>query len=62
MQPSCDVGVPSGVKNTNRRYVIDEVVGSCDVFFTFAGNLPDSHEFRLENGKLRYVHTMTVMK
>ncbi|KAM7186476.1 hypothetical protein V8F33_011799 [Rhypophila sp. PSN 637] len=61
MQPNCDVGVPSGVKNTNRRYVIDEVVGSCDVFFTFAGNLPDSHEFRLENGKLRYVHTMTVM-
>lgn len=62
MQPSCSVGVPNGIKNTNRRYVVDEVLGSCDVFFSFAGADPDSHEFRLENGKLRYVHTMTVMK
>jgi len=62
MQPSCSVGVPSGVKNINRRYVVDEVLGSCDIFFSFAGADPDSHEFRLENGKLRYVHTMTVMK
>ncbi|KAK0717425.1 hypothetical protein B0T26DRAFT_646043 [Lasiosphaeria miniovina] len=62
VQPSCNVGVPSGIKNTNRRYVIDESLGSCDVFFSFGGNDPDSHEFRLENGKIRYVHTMTVMK
>ncbi|KAK3326675.1 hypothetical protein B0H66DRAFT_470359 [Apodospora peruviana] len=62
IQPSCNVGVPSGIKNTNRRYVVDEVLGSCDVFFTFGGAEPDTHEFRVENGKLRYVHTMTVMK
>ncbi|KAK0629476.1 hypothetical protein B0T17DRAFT_589243 [Bombardia bombarda] len=62
VQPSCNVGVPSGIKNTNRRYVIDEVLGTCDVFFTFGGQEPDSHEFRVESGKLRYVHTMTVMK
>jgi len=61
LQPDCNVGVPSGIRNTNRRYVIDEVLGSVDIFFTFAGNLPDSHEFRVEGGKLRYVHTMTVM-
>ena len=62
VQPSCNVGVPSGIKNVNRRYVVDEVTGSCDVFFDFGGNDPDSHEFRVEGGKLRYVHTMTVMK
>jgi hypothetical protein len=56
----CDVGIPNGVKLTNRRYVIDETVGAVDVFMTFAA-LPDSHEFRVENGKLRFVHTLTVM-
>ncbi|KAI4599979.1 hypothetical protein KJ359_001080 [Pestalotiopsis sp. 9143b] len=57
----CDVGIPSGVKNTNRRYVIDEAKGSVDMFMTFADSLPDSHEFRIEGGKIRYVHTLTVM-
>ncbi|KAJ2915773.1 hypothetical protein MD484_g4628, partial [Candolleomyces efflorescens] len=60
---SCNVGVPSGVALVNRRYVIDETLGSVDVFLNFGGanGIPDSHEFRLENGKLRFVHTMTVM-
>jgi hypothetical protein len=61
IQPDCNVGVPTGIKQTNRRYVIDEVVGSCDVMFSFANADPDSHEFRIENGKIRFVHTMTVM-
>ncbi|KAK7966813.1 uncharacterized protein PG986_001090 [Apiospora aurea] len=61
VQPRCDVGVPSGVRQTNRRYVVDEVTGAVDVFFDFAGADPDSHEFRVEGGKLRYVHTLTVM-
>jgi hypothetical protein len=58
---SCDVGIPSGVNLADRRYVIDESLGTVDVFIKFAGNLPDSHEFRVENGKIRYVHTLTVM-
>ncbi|KAK1773756.1 hypothetical protein QBC45DRAFT_446654 [Copromyces sp. CBS 386.78] len=62
VQPSCNVGVPSGIKNVNRRYVVDEVLGTVDVFFYFAGAAPDSHEFRVEGGELRLVHTMTVMK
>lgn len=62
IQPSCNVGVPSGIRNVNRRYVVDEVLGAVDVFFDFAGAEPDSHEFRVEGGKLRLVHTMTVMK
>jgi hypothetical protein len=57
---SCNVGIPSGVSLTNRKYIIDETVGEVDVMMSFAG-IPDSHEFRVENGKLRFVHTMTVM-
>ena len=63
---SCDVGVPSGVNIANRRFVVDETIGSVVVFCTFgAGNAtggsgaPDTHLFRVENGKLRYVHTLT---
>lgn len=57
---SCNVGVPNGVDLTERRYVIDEEHGAVDVFLNFEG-LPDSHEFRIEGGKLRFVHTLTVM-
>ncbi|KAJ9145426.1 hypothetical protein NKR23_g5313 [Pleurostoma richardsiae] len=57
---SCNVGVPSGVHLTQRRYVIDETVGAVDVHLSFE-SLPDSHEFRIEGGKIRYVHTQTVM-
>jgi len=63
---SCDVGVPSGVNIANRRFVVDETTGSVQVFCTFgAGSpnggsgAPDSHLFRVENGKLKYVHTIT---
>jgi hypothetical protein len=63
---TCQVGVPSGVNISNRRFVVDETIGSVVVFCTFgAGNpnggsgAPDTHLFRVENGKLRYVHTLT---
>jgi hypothetical protein len=63
---SCDVGVPSGVNIANRRFIVDEIIGSVVVFCTFgAGSpsggsgAPDSHLFRVEQGKLRYVHTLT---
>lgn len=63
---SCDVGVPSGVNIANRRFIVDETTGTVQVFCTFgAGSAnggsgaPDTHLFRLENGKLRYVHTLT---
>jgi hypothetical protein len=65
-EDSCDVGVPSGVNISNRRFVVDPTIGSVVVFCTFgAGNAnggsgaPDTHLFRVENGKLRYVHTLT---
>jgi hypothetical protein len=63
---TCQVGVPSGVNIANRRFVVDETIGSAVAFCTFgAGSpksgsgAPDSHLFRVENGKLRYVHTLT---
>ena len=60
---SCAVGIPDGVALVNRRYVIDETLGAVDVFLNFGGEtgIPDSHEFRLEGGLLRFVHTITVM-
>jgi hypothetical protein len=63
---SCQVGVPSGVNIANRRFIVDETLGSVLAFCTFgAGSAgggsgaPDAHLFRVENGKLRYVHTIT---
>ncbi|HEY4212649.1 MAG TPA: hypothetical protein VGM84_14305 [Steroidobacteraceae bacterium] len=63
---SCEVGVPGGVNIVNRRFVVDEVLGTVQVFCTFGAGgptggsgAPDSHMFRVENGKLRYVHTLT---
>jgi hypothetical protein len=63
---SCDVGVPSGVNIANRRFIVDETLGTVAVFCTFGAGgpnggsgAPDTHLFRVENGKLRYVHTLT---
>ena len=63
---SCDVGVPSGVNIANRHFVVDETIGAVVAFCTFgAGNAnggsgsPDTHLFRVESGKLKYVHTLT---
>ena len=65
-QDSCEVGVPGGVNIVNRRFVVDDVLGTVAVFCTFGAGAPnggsgapDLHLFRVENGKLRYVHTMT---
>jgi len=63
---SCEAGVPAGVNIANRRFVVDEVVGGVVALCTFGAGgpnggsgAPDTHMFRLENGKLRYVHTLT---
>jgi hypothetical protein len=56
----CEVGVPSGVNIVARRFVVDETQGAVVAFCTFGvGGLPDAHIFRVEKGKLRFVHTMT---
>jgi hypothetical protein len=63
---SCEVGVPAGVNITHRRFIVDEVLGTVAVYCTFGAGgpgggsgAPDTHLFRVENGKLRYVHTLT---
>jgi hypothetical protein len=61
---SCTGGPPlkGSVKIANRRYIVDldmgTIVGLVD--FGEENGWPDSHIFRLENGKVRYVHTLTV--
>ncbi|KAI2602649.1 hypothetical protein GGR54DRAFT_491691 [Hypoxylon sp. NC1633] len=62
---SCKVGIPTNnnqAPNSHRRYVIDTTYGSISVLciFEHLANAPDSHEFRLENGKVRYIHTITL--
>jgi len=61
----CGGSLPHGGSakpNGMRRYVIDETFGSVDVLCSFdsLGNMPDSHEIRVEEGKVKYVHTVTV--
>jgi hypothetical protein len=60
---SCNVGVPSGVPIVDRTYVIDQGLGAVAVLSHFGGNqVPDFHTFRIEHGKLKYVHTITACK
>src|ERR1700691_975079 len=57
---SCQVGVPAGVNIVARRFIVDETTGAIVAFCTFGvGGLPDAHLFRVEKGKLRYVHSLT---
>jgi hypothetical protein len=63
---TCDLGFPEGKDKLsifNRDYVVDVEMGTVNIFCRF-GNLPgapDSHTFRLVNGKIRYVHTLTLI-
>ncbi|KAI0906087.1 hypothetical protein F4823DRAFT_608571 [Ustulina deusta] len=60
-------GLPSTLVVTNRRYVVDQEMGTVDIFLGFPGldrsqgmdTMPDSHVFRVESGKIRYIHTVS---
>ncbi|KAI2463492.1 hypothetical protein F4781DRAFT_118904 [Annulohypoxylon bovei var. microspora] len=65
---SCTLaGLPSTLVVTDRRFVVDEVMGVVDIFLGFPGldrsqgekPMPDSHLFRIESGKIRYIHTVS---
>lgn len=57
---SCNVGVPSGIEMIERDYVVDVERGAVAVFLKMGTNRrPDVHTFRIEDGKIRYVHTVT---
>ena len=67
---TCDMGAfPEKLKVTHRRYVIDENHGAVVVFHDFpwldAGlpkdpGTPSGQMFRIEGGKNRYIHEVTV--
>jgi hypothetical protein len=60
---SCDIGFPvDKLPMVNRSYVVDVDMGTVNIFCRFGNppGAPDSHTFRLVNGKLRYIHTLTL--
>lgn len=61
---TCEVGIPPGVLYiVNRDYLVDEERGVVNVYCRFGNSetgMPDAHTFRLVDGKLRYVHTLSV--
>ena len=67
---TCNMGAfPQKLKVGHRRYVIDETIGAVSVFHDFpwldAGlptdpGTPASQMFRVEGGKNRYIHEVTV--
>ncbi|KUJ07618.1 uncharacterized protein LY89DRAFT_742845 [Mollisia scopiformis] len=64
---NCTMVFPDTIVVTDRRYVVDEVMGTVDIFEGFPGlgrsqgnnPMPDSHLFRIEAGKIKYVHTVS---
>ncbi|KAH3950821.1 hypothetical protein HBH70_236140 [Parastagonospora nodorum] len=63
---TCSLGLPSTIHVVDRRYVVDVEYGAVSIFVGFPGldraskePAPDSHLFRVEKGKLRYVHTIS---
>ncbi len=59
--------IPAPLENMciiNRSYVVDEEMGAINVFCRFdfgsATGMPDSHLFRLVNGRYRWIHTLSV--
>jgi len=61
---TCEVGIPPGVLYiVNRDYVVDTDMGVINVYCRFGNSstgMPDSHTFRVVNGKLANVHTLSV--
>ena len=60
---------PQKLSVGHRRYVIDESIGAVDVFNDFPwldaglgpdGVTPSSNQMRVEGGKIRYIHEVTV--
>jgi hypothetical protein len=63
---TCDIGgLPEHIPMVDRKYVVDEVMGVVDIIMGFTGldrtrndlPTPDSHLFRIEDGRIRYIHT-----
>jgi hypothetical protein len=60
---TCQIPAPLGnMYIVNRSYVVDEEMGAINVFCRFGSGtgMPDSHTFRLVNGRYRWIHTLSV--
>ena len=61
---TCQIPAPLGeMFVVNRTYVVDEEMGTVNVFCRFGDSkegMPESHLFRLVNGKYRWIHTISV--
>ncbi len=61
---TCQIPAPLGeMFVVNRTYVVDEEMGAINVFCRFGDSkdgMPDSHLFRLVNGRYRWIHTISV--
>ncbi|AEO58264.1 hypothetical protein MYCTH_2038764, partial [Thermothelomyces thermophilus ATCC 42464] len=61
----CVMAFPSSIVVPYRRYVVDVTLGAASLFVGFPGldrtqgdaPMPDSHLFRVEHGKIKYIHT-----
>lgn len=59
-QGSCSLSQPLNVDFPEpRRFVVDRARGAVAGLVWFSGRLPDSHLFRLNDGGVRYIHTIT---
>jgi len=64
---TCQVGVPADAVNiANRHFVVDETMGAVAVLCTIGFDpstgrvrAADAHLFRIENGRVRFVHAVT---
>lgn len=64
---TCGSDFPTNNVISNRRYVVDDTMGVVTIFVGFPGldatvptkAIPDAHTFRVEGGKIKYIHTMS---
>jgi hypothetical protein len=60
---TCQIPAPLGnMYIVDRSYVVDEEMGAVNIFCRFGSGtgMPDSHTFRLVNGRYRWIHTLSV--
>ncbi|MFC4255728.1 hypothetical protein GRI97_13675 [Altererythrobacter xixiisoli] len=55
----CTAGLPENVAAIDRNFIIDETLGAVGVFARLGEDkVPSSQLLRIEDGKIRYVHTL----
>jgi hypothetical protein len=55
----CSLSTPLNVEFPPRHYVVDPEIGAVVGLVMFGNREPDAHTFRVEDGKVRFIHTIT---